>query len=391
MLTRLRMEKYEAPEPLANPTFPTESVSILIVTIDTPDEFTKTLRTCLVSKPKEIIIVTIPRDLPRVQTLSDPVINEADGVPIIIKTVPKPGRRTQMALAAQIATGDILCFVDDDTVWPTTKVLPYLLAGFEDAKVAGVVGRQRCKTRSAWISPERRSPDALTPWEVAGIRKLSSNNTKQRLLHASGGGIWCLTGRSMLIRTAAIKPGPFLEEWTNERFLGQLIQTGEDSFLTRWLRDQGWSLLHQDAPEAEVFTDVKRDAAYIGQLIRWRRNGFQAFIMQLFAEPGFRAIYRRDPYFARKLAEELGRPLITLVHLVGWAMAIVTSPKIALLFAAWYMFQMFQEYRSFLQQFPWIGPKNLWAAIVMDQAYLILDYYGLITVRQEGWLTRNDK
>ncbi|RYP80343.1 hypothetical protein DL769_002523 [Monosporascus sp. CRB-8-3] len=372
VLTKLRMEKYETPVPLEKPTFPTETVSILIVTIDTPSGFTDTLRTCLASNPKEIIVVTIPRDFPRVETLASPVINESNGVPITILTVPKPGRRTQMALAVQEASGDILCFVDDDTVWPTNKVLPYLLAGFEDPK-------------------ERRNPDALSPWEVAGIRKLSSNNEKQMMLHASGGGIWCLTGRTMLLRTAAVKPGTFLEEWTNEVFWGQLIQTGEDSFLTRWLRGKGWELFHQDAPEAEVFTDVKRDSNYIGQLIRWRRNGFQAFIMQLFSDPGFWAIYKKDPYFARKLAEELGRPLITLIHIVGWVVAIMYSPRVALVFALWYVLQMFRAYRAFLQQFPWVGLKNMWAAIAMDHAYLILDYYGLMTVRQEGWLTRNDK
>lgn len=137
------MTAYQPPVPLEKPTFPTESVSILIVTIDTPDDFPNTLRTCLASRPKEIIVVTIPRDLARVETLASPVIDEANGLPITILTVPKAGRRTQMACAAREATGDILCFVDDDTVWPTNKVLPYLLAGFENPNVAGVVGRQR--------------------------------------------------------------------------------------------------------------------------------------------------------------------------------------------------------------------------------------------------------
>ncbi|KAJ4016077.1 hypothetical protein NW752_007013 [Fusarium irregulare] len=323
LLTKMRKKKYNPPVPIEKPTFPTDTVSILIVTIDTPDDFTNTLRNCLASQPKEIIIVTIPRDLERVESLASPVLDDAKKVPITILTVPKPGRRTQMALAAQEATGDILCFVDDDTVWPSNKVLPYLLAGFENPKVGGVVGRQ-----SAWIPKERRNPDVLTPWEVAAIRKLSGNNEKQMLLHASGGGIWCLTGRTMLLRASAIKPGTFLDEWTNEIFWGRLIQTGEDSFLTRWLRDNGWELFHQDAPEAEVFTEVKTDSNYIGQLIRWRRNGFQAFIMQLFVDPGFRTIYRRDPYFARKLAEELGRPLITLVHLVGWILSIMYSTRV---------------------------------------------------------------
>lgn len=57
----------------------------------------------------------------------------------------------------------------------------------------------------------------------------------------------------------------------------------------------------------------------------------------------------------------------------------------------WYLYQMASTYRSFLTLFPWVGIKNLWAAIAMDYSYLILDYYGLLTVSREGWLTRNDK
>ncbi|GKU14231.1 unnamed protein product [Fusarium langsethiae] len=285
VLTRMRMKEYNHPVPLEKPTFPTDTVSTLILTIDTPGDFTNTLHSCLASQPKEIIVVTIPRDLARVKSLASPVLQKAGNVPISILTVPKPGRRTQMALAVREATGDILCFVDDDTVWPSNDVLP--------------------------------CPKAI------------SNNEKQMLLHASGGGIWCLVGRTMLLRTAAVKYGTFLNDLTNEIFGGGLLQTGEDSFITRWLRRNGWELFHQDAREAEVFTEVKSDSTYVGQLIRWRRNGFQAFINQLFIDPGFRNIYKRDAYFARKLAEEFGRPLITLVHVIGWGLAIMNSPRIA--------------------------------------------------------------
>ncbi|GAB1312573.1 Polysaccharide synthase [Madurella fahalii] len=215
LLTRSKMKKFTPPAPAEKPAFSTGTVSILIVTIDTPDEFPDTLRMCINNKPKEIIVVTIPRDLERVEELSAPVKRDYPFVPIEIYTVPKPGRRTQMALCVEKSSGDILCFVDDDTVWPTDKVLPYLLAGFEDPKVAGIVGRQ-----SAHIPKERRNPACLTPWEVAGIRKLAANNEKQLQLHTCGGGSWCLTGRTMLLRTSAVKPGDFLSEWTNEKFWG---------------------------------------------------------------------------------------------------------------------------------------------------------------------------
>jgi hypothetical protein len=52
---------------------------------------------------------------------------------------------------------------------------------------------------------------------------------------------------------------------------------------------------------------------------------------------------------------------------------------------------MVETYTAFLAEYPWIGVQNIWAAVAMDYSYLILDFYGLWTVRQEGWLTRNDK
>jgi hypothetical protein len=51
-----------------------------------------------------------------------------------------------MSLALQKASGSIVVYVDDDTHWPSERVLPYLLAGFNDPSVGGVTGRQRYAT-----------------------------------------------------------------------------------------------------------------------------------------------------------------------------------------------------------------------------------------------------
>ena len=96
----------------------------------------------LANAPKEIIIVTIPRDLQRVRELLAP-LGDSISTPISVFTVPKPGRRAQMSLALKKASGSIVAYVDDDTYWPSNKVLPYLLAGFNDPAVGGVMGRQR--------------------------------------------------------------------------------------------------------------------------------------------------------------------------------------------------------------------------------------------------------
>lgn len=98
----------------------------------------------LANEPREIIIVTVPRDLQHVKELLRVVdLERYPHVPVSVLTVPRPGRREQMSLAIKHATGRIVAYVDDDTYWPSSKVLPYLLAGFEDPGVGGVGGKQR--------------------------------------------------------------------------------------------------------------------------------------------------------------------------------------------------------------------------------------------------------
>lgn len=46
-------------------------------------------------------------------------------------------------MGIRLARGKIIALVDDDAFWPATTVLPYLLAGLENAKVGGVQGKQR--------------------------------------------------------------------------------------------------------------------------------------------------------------------------------------------------------------------------------------------------------
>lgn len=114
-------------------------------TINTPDAFTECMRLWLANEPKEIIIVTVPRDLPRLNELLDPLLQASSPpeVPISVFTVPQPGRRAQMSLALRKAAGKVVVYVDDDTYWPSNKVLPSLLAGLEDPAVGGVTSRQR--------------------------------------------------------------------------------------------------------------------------------------------------------------------------------------------------------------------------------------------------------
>lgn len=133
---------YDIPE---NPGFLPEDVSIIVPTIDTEDTFTECLRLWLANNPREIIVVTVPRDLTRVHQLIQP-IQRPDFDKIHVYTVAQANKRAQLIRGIKASTGCILALVDDDTFWPHDQVMQYLLAPFEDEyrDVGAVGGPQMC-------------------------------------------------------------------------------------------------------------------------------------------------------------------------------------------------------------------------------------------------------
>lgn len=81
-----------------------------------------------------------------------------------------------------------------------------------------------------------------------------------------------------------------MEAITNDRWNGQLMNTGDDVFLTRWLQTEGWDIAVQNAPQAEITTLVMRDSGFLYQMIRWQRNAIQSFLTAVIYQPGIRKI-----------------------------------------------------------------------------------------------------
>lgn len=131
--------------PSAKPTLHPSDVSIISTTINTPDDFTEAIRTWIAAQPKEIILVTIERDEPRLRELLAPVLGEPLGdVQITVLIAPRANKRVQMDIGIGAARSSILGFVDDCVRWKQpAAIIPLFLAALEDPGVGGAVGRQR--------------------------------------------------------------------------------------------------------------------------------------------------------------------------------------------------------------------------------------------------------
>ena len=171
------------------------------------------------------------------------------------------------------------------------------------------------------------------------MRALASSSDSNETAFVDDGTVWCMTGRTMVVRAEALQrqhtktdnsdENDFCHALTHETWAGKPINTGDDGFVTHWLLNRGWRITFQSAPEAEVLTLVEDAPNFARQLVRWRRSGFRTFLRLILYEPGFWALRKVYPGFAVKCVRFLVRPLSTLILLAAWVDALWRSPRVA--------------------------------------------------------------
>lgn len=99
---------------------------------------------------------------------------------------------------------------------------------------------------------------------------------------------------------------------------------------------------------------------------------------------------RNYPYLTYKLIQLLIATPLSLVHLFKWYQAFQTHPFVATFFLGWYVGKYVTGYNKYLKKHPWIGHK-IWAAVLNDWKYSVQDIWCLLTLNQEGWVTKDDR
>jgi hypothetical protein len=377
-----------------NPRYLSSDVSVIIPTVDPPATFTNNLGGILQSQPREIIIITTLEFLAAVESLVAPAGEKANeiGVPVAIRVAARANKRDQLIQGINESGGNILALVDDDAFWKE-GVLPHLLAPFVQDDVALVGGPITSHV------DERQVPDTITPWEVAAIRLRSRRyDSTKAFFVADGGTNFVVSGATMLLRREILTDPVFQNEFLGETWCGVRQNTGDDSFISRWVLfghletgGRQWKLGMQLTPEAEISTGILPHKGFISQLKRWYRSGLRLRLQCLWFQPGFRALYRNNPYMTTKMAQGMFTFWIFLFRvLVWWWTGQVLYPWGRITFWAyliWQTWNYIRSLRAFVNTFPWTR-RYLWAAVIVDWVYLISDFYSWFTLSVESWSTR---
>ncbi|ROW04920.1 hypothetical protein VPNG_07010 [Cytospora leucostoma] len=345
-----------------NPKYTTKDVSVVSVLLNPPQIFQKCLRTWLDNDPKEIVLVTIfdcyQKVLGALQSY-DFTSDERAMIKVYHLEEGIYGQRLQHALGFEMATGDIMAVVDDQILW-SPSTLEHMLPCFEDANVGAAGG-----PLGVYILPERRNPDVITPWEVAGTKFLFGGRGGGTAYFVADKWTWCLAGCTWLARTHIFQDTEFLNSFTWEQWSGKLLNSGGDNFITRYLHQHNWIAAVQSD---EAATERNTLQSY------WK---FLRQVPQTF----------RHPYVLYGTCNRLLRVPLLVVHLAAWVHAGYHHPKLTLAYLAYNIWKQHSGYKKFFAAYPYmLTPGNILAAIACDYSPLFIGIWGLCTLSTDNWV-----
>ncbi|OJD27898.1 hypothetical protein ACJ73_00691 [Blastomyces percursus] len=249
------------------PSFTSRDVTVIVPTLEGHGEqFMETLKTICTAKPHEIIS-TVDENRKKAEETANCIREFAiDEVDI---------ERTAIIILADD---------DDDVQWPPNP-FPSFLAPFQDLKMGRVATRQ-CLLRTDNLGIFKRV------FEFLGAHYLEQRNFDCTATMFMDGGVPCLSGRTLILRTMMVKDTAFRRYFLNEEWFWMPLSADDDTSVTRWIINHGWNMYFQNLPGEEVKTTLESDLKFLEQCIRWSRSNWRSNLRSLLEQ----ATWRRYPW-----------------------------------------------------------------------------------------------
>jgi hyaluronan synthase len=331
-----------------------------------PQTFRLALDSWIANKPHEIVAVIDQEDQLCAQLFSK-MARTTPEITLRLIMTSVPGKREALALGVRHARGEVVALVDSDTVWEP-DCLPKLTAPFVHPEVGGVSCRQRVH---APATASQKITEMIFEMRYAD---------EMPFLARMDQGFSCLSGRTALYRRDAILP--CLEDLVNETFWGRRCISGDDKRLTNLVQAQGYKTRYQGS--ATVYTVPPRKlATLLKQKVRWTRNSWRSDLRAL-----TQGWVWRKPALALFLLDKCVSTLTALVSPMILGLAIhLHKWELVVAILVWWLVTRGIKLLPYLRRRPydvWIIPVYVLLGFVQT----VIKMYALVTLNQQGWLTR---
>ena len=238
----------------------TSSVSVIIPVYNEPSRILKNVLNSLktnLSDLKEIIIALDYRDKHAMEVLKEYKKELRKKLHILI--IKEKGKRVAVATGLKKAKGDIAVIMDSDTTLCDSKTISDLIKPFADPLVGGVSTNQRIN-----MNPHNDLKKRFGDWMESMRCHLSFPAMSVK------GVVGCLPGRCIAFRRKLLL-SHLDTDFLNETFRSVKCETGDDRCLTNIVLRQGYKAVYQST--ARVLTEAPSTwKSFLKQQLRWIRS-----------------------------------------------------------------------------------------------------------------------
>lgn len=268
------------------PSYSAADCTVIVPTVNPLDpDFNECITSILAANPAAIFVITAGyRKLRLAQQVCAKLSPK-----IKVLATKIASKREQVALAIPKVRTKFTVLGDDHVFWPSTRFLPTMLAPFEDPTVGCVGMNKRVRRFNNGYSK-------IDFWNFIGCLYLERHNFEITATNNIDGGVFVISGRTVVHRTEILNDPAFLAGFTNERFFfGKFgpLNADDDNFITRWEVSKGWKIRVQNCPDATIETTLGTWPKFGDQCLRWVRTTWRSNSASLFTD---RTVWRSQPW-----------------------------------------------------------------------------------------------
>lgn len=284
------------------------------------------------------------------------------------------GKRQALYKGFKTGNGEIFITIDSDSIVEKNTIRNLVSPFVLKSDCGAVAGNVKVLNKSQGMIPKMLNVSFVFSFEFI------------RAAQSSLGLVLCTPGALSAYRKEAVMN--CLDEWINQKFLGQFATIGEDRAMTNLILKQGYDVLFQR--EAKVFTNIPTGFKNLHKMFtRWgRSNVRETFMMNEFIFRNFRLNNKAGARFIfinQWVKLLVAYPLVILMfyflltHPVLYLSTALTSTFV---FSSIQMLFFARKYK-FIDAL-WAYPYSVFYLFALFWIFP----FSIATVKNGGWLTR---
>lgn len=199
----------------------------------------------------------------------------------LIKLPHNMGKRHALYNGFKNAKGDIFITIDSDSIIEKGSINNIIAPFLENKQIGAVAGNVKVLNKNESLIPKMLSVSFILSFDFT------------RACQSTYGAVLCCPGAFSAYRADIVKG--VVEQWLNERFLGQVCTYGEDRALTNLILKSGFYTVYQN--NAVVYTKVPSSYDKLTKMyLRWERSNIrESIILSTFILKKYRSKHRLLP------------------------------------------------------------------------------------------------